>query len=218
MSKARDEGSKNNPYVNRSCLDAIRNKHKKWLKYKYCMSQDNYDKYKNSRNIVTSELRKAKYMYEKDLTAKIKTDNKLFWGYVRSKTKTKTAVSNLTNSLDGLSKNDQETADILNDFFASVFELEGDGPIPDFDERQYNQELNHILITEEHIEKAINKLKQSKSQGPDNIHPKFLKESQFQSSDHYRLYFKNPLMRAFYLKCGKKPMSHPFLKRVTKKG
>ena len=63
-------------------------------------------------------------MYEKDLTAKIKTDNKLFWGYVRSKTKTKTAVSNLTNSLGGLSKNDQETADILNDFFASVFELE----------------------------------------------------------------------------------------------
>ena len=45
VSKARDEGSKNNPYVNRSCLDAIRNKHRKWLKYKYCMSQDNYDKY-----------------------------------------------------------------------------------------------------------------------------------------------------------------------------
>ena len=67
------------------------------------MSQDNYDKYKNSRNIVTSELREAKYVYEKDLTAKIKTDNKLFWGYVRSKTKTKSAVSNLTNSLGGLS-------------------------------------------------------------------------------------------------------------------
>ena len=218
VSKARDEGSKNNPYVNRSCLDAIRNKHRKWLKYKYCMSQDNYDKYKNSRNTVTSELRKAKYMYEKDLTAKIKTDNKLFWGYVRSKTKTKTAVSNLTNSLGGLSKNDQETADILNDFFASVFELEGDGPIPDFDERQYNQELNHILITEEHIEKAINKLKQSKSQGPDNIHPKFLKESQFSIKRPLQIIFQNPLMRAFYLKCGKKPMLHPFLKRVTKKG
>ena len=99
------------------------------------MLQDNYDKYKNSRNIVTSELRKAKYMYEKDLTVKIKTDNKLFWGDIRSKTKTKSAVSNLTNSFGGLSKNDQEPADILNDFYASVFKLEGDGPIPDFDER-----------------------------------------------------------------------------------
>ena len=39
VSKARDEGSKNNPYVNRSCLDTIRNKHRKWLKYKYCMSR-----------------------------------------------------------------------------------------------------------------------------------------------------------------------------------
>ena len=114
-------------------------------------------------------------MYEKDLTAKIKTDNKLFWGSVRSKTMTKSAVSNQTNSLGELSKNDHETADILNDFFASVFELEGDGPIPDFDE------------------KAINKLKQSKSQGPDNIHPKFLKESQFSIKRPLQIIFQKSI-------------------------
>ena len=38
---------------------------------------------KKARNMVISELRKGKYLYEKDLAAKIKTDNKLFWGYAR---------------------------------------------------------------------------------------------------------------------------------------
>lgn len=182
------------------------------------MSQDNYDKYKNSRNIVTSELRKAKYMYEKDLTAKIKTDNKLFWGYVRSKTKTKSAVSNLTNSLGELSKNDQETADILNDFFASVFELEGDGPIPDFDTRQYNQELNHILVTEEHIKKAINKIKQSKSQGPDNIHPKFLKETQSSIKRPLQIIFQKSIDESTLPEVWKEANVTPIFKKGNKKG
>ena len=169
--------------------------------------------------IFTSELRKAKHMYEKDLTAKIKTDNKLFWGYVRSKTKTKSAVSNLTNSLGELSKNDQETADILNDFFASVFELEGDGPIPDFDERQYNQELNHILITEEHIEKAINKLKQSKSQGPGYIHRIFfLKESQFSLKRPLQNIFQKSIDESILPEVWKEANVTPIFKKGNKKG
>ncbi len=38
-------------------------------------------------------------------------------------------------------------------------------------------ELSTTEITEEKIAKAIDKLKSSKSQGPDNIHPKLLKET-----------------------------------------
>ena len=41
-----------------------------------------------SNNVIT-ELRRSKYNYEKDLAAKVKTDNKHLWGYVRSKIKTK---------------------------------------------------------------------------------------------------------------------------------
>ncbi|MEW8547929.1 MAG: reverse transcriptase family protein, partial [Candidatus Thiodiazotropha sp.] len=178
VSKARGKGGKSNPYVNRSCLNEIRNKQRKWSKFKNCMTQENYEMYKTARNKVTTELRRAKYMYEKDLTAKVKNENKLFWSYVRSKTKTKATVSQLITNEGELSKNDQETADILNNFFASVFEIEGDGPLPEFEQRQYETELSDIIITEENIEKLINQLKPSKSQGPDNLHPKFLKETQ----------------------------------------
>ena len=72
-------GGDGNPIVTKSCLDAIKVKHQKWLKYKYCMTSSNYFNYKSARNKVTSELRKAKYNYEKDLSTRINNDNKIFW-------------------------------------------------------------------------------------------------------------------------------------------
>ena len=48
----------------------------------------NKNKNKSARNRVTLELRNAKYAYEKNLAARIKTDNKLFWNYVSKNSKT----------------------------------------------------------------------------------------------------------------------------------
>ena len=82
-------------------------------------------------------MKHAKYNYEKTLAAKIKTDTKIFWKYVRSKSKTKTTVSKLQMENGALSTNDQETAKTLNDYFTTVFEREPDGPLPVFPERNY---------------------------------------------------------------------------------
>ena len=51
--------------------------------------------YKAARNTVKSDLRKAKYNIEKDLASKIKTENKLFLSYVRSKMKTRSSSGEL---------------------------------------------------------------------------------------------------------------------------
>ena len=98
----------------------MKKKHTKWQKNKHCKTTANYEVYKKTRNLVISELRKGKYLYEKDLAAKLKTDNKLFWVYVRSKSKTKSTVSKLMNEEWKVSESNQETACILNKFFASV--------------------------------------------------------------------------------------------------
>ena len=63
-----------NPFINQSCIEAIRAKNTKWQKYKHCTSNINYDHYKAARNRVTAELRYAKYNFEQNLAAKIKTD------------------------------------------------------------------------------------------------------------------------------------------------
>lgn len=114
---------------------------------------------------------------KKTLATKIKTDPKIFWKYVRSKSKTKTTVSKLQTGGGALSTNDQETANTLNNYFSTVFEQEPHGPLPPFDERPYQQPLENIEITENAVERVINALNSSKSQGPDNFHPKYLKEN-----------------------------------------
>ena len=63
------------------------------MRYKYNKTDSNFKLYKEARNRVSLELRKAKYSYEKDLALKNKDNSKLFWSYVWSKTKTKMSVS-----------------------------------------------------------------------------------------------------------------------------
>ena len=67
-------------------------------------------------------------------------------------------------------------AELLNKYFASVFETEGPGPLPEFPDRNFIEALSTIEITTDNIKKAILKLKPSKSQGTDNLHPKVIKE------------------------------------------
>ena len=64
---------------------------------------------------------------------------------------------------------------MLNQFFGSVFTEEGDGPIPQFGPIDVTQ-LNEIHVTEEDITKKLKSLNITKSPGPDNVHPRVLKE------------------------------------------
>ena len=64
VSKERDGSNKNNPYVTRSGPEAIKSKHTKWLKYKYCKTVENYVKHKKARNLIISELRKEIFIWK----------------------------------------------------------------------------------------------------------------------------------------------------------
>ena len=54
---------------------------------------------------------------------------------------------------------------------------ECDEELPEFMERNYSQPLESLMFTEEQDSKAIDHIKASKSQGPDSIHPKLIKET-----------------------------------------
>ena len=141
------ERRKHNPFITRPCLDAIKQKRTRWLKYKYCKTDANFARYKAVCNTVTTKLRTARYDFEKHLASKIKTDNKIFWNYVRSKTKTKSVVSKLEMPDGKLTSNNQETANTLNDYFSTVFKIEPDEPLPEFEDRPYVQPLSSLEMT-----------------------------------------------------------------------
>ena len=147
-SKPRQNRGKNGPPITQSCLTAIKTKHKKWLKYKYCKSHENFNNYKSARNRVTLELRNAKYAYEKNLAARI---NKLFWNYVSKNSKTKKSVTKLLMPYGNLTSSDQETANTLNEYLSSVFTNENETNIPNFEDRNFNETLDEIPITEKKL-------------------------------------------------------------------
>ena len=72
---------------------------------------------------------------------------------------------------------DQEKANILNDFFSSVFTVEGNSELPDFEQKVKDEDcINQIEITAVKVMKQLKSLNVSKSCGPDNCHPFFLNE------------------------------------------
>ena len=95
---------------------------------------------------------------------------------------------------DGSYTNDnQEKAEILSSYFASVFAVEGPEALPEFEDRNLAEPVANIDINGTNIAKVIDKLKASKSQGPDQIHPKLIKECKDSLNKPLEIIFKKSL-------------------------
>ena len=95
-------------------------------KYLHNTTNRNYEIYKHARNKVICEMRRSKYDYEKNLATRIKTGSKMFWSYARSRLKTKRELGQLEKQDGTLTNDSQKKAEVLNKYFAGVFETEGD--------------------------------------------------------------------------------------------
>ena len=75
--------------------------------------------------------------YEKNIASKIKANPKLLWNYVNSKTKSRQPVSDLKKTNGDMTANDEEKAQVLNEFFSSVFTKENLKEIPEAAKRNH---------------------------------------------------------------------------------
>ena len=72
---------------------------------------------------------------------------------------------------------DDEKAEILNHQYAKTFTVENIQEMPTFTNSSLSSDpLTFITITEAHVEQLLHALRIDKSPGPDQIHPKVLKE------------------------------------------
>ena len=123
------------------------------------------------------ELRE-KINYEHKLVRGLKMNSKPFFRYLRSKNKVRKTVNELVDSEGKRSKTPEETADVLLDFFQSVFKGETLGPLPQkcFESLNVLQDImEKPIIDSSKVEKLLLNLNENKSMGPDNLHPKLLK-------------------------------------------
>ena len=155
---------------------AINSKHKAWNHFQKTRSPQDRKSFNKLRNEATAKVTEAKKTFERKLTSEIKTNPKSFWSYVQSKNKFKQGIGDLEKPDGNLAETDEDKAETLNAFFASVFTKEDVTCIPTCEPRVHDKCLDTVIFTTEKVKKAILKLDQSKSPGPDNVHNRVLKE------------------------------------------
>lgn len=169
--------------VDSKCLQIKKKKKRCWQRYMETRDDEKWRAYCKQRNQLRNMTRRLKRDMEKTIAKEAKRNPKKFWNYVKSKTKTRDGVSNLVvpgPTEDGQEKetsNDDEKCEVLLEYFSSVFTKEPPGEIPKLPPKKVLSYLNHLIITEDMIIKKIEKLNISKSPGPDEIHPRILKET-----------------------------------------
>ena len=109
-----------------------------------------------------------------DVAEKALPNPKAFWCQVNSKLKSKVGVSPLLENEDD-KESDKDKANILQKHFCSVFTNEPEGDIPILT-RRTDTCISTMHVISDMVKKKIMDINVNKSCGPDDIHPRVLKE------------------------------------------
>ena len=206
--------SNHKKWFNSRCVKARADKELLWKRYKRHPSAAALERYKEARNSYTRETRETIRNFEKDIIEKSEKEPKLFYNYIKSKTKKKEQISTITD--EGVTyDNEKDMSEILNKNFQSVFTNE-----PSFDVNQEapipKQRLGGIKLTKERVLKALKNIDKSKAMGPDEISPWILKECAEELGQPIFMIFTNSLQQGKLPKIWKKANITPLYKKGNK--
>ncbi|KAK4810556.1 hypothetical protein QYF61_004519 [Mycteria americana] len=126
-----------------------------------------------------AKIRRAKAELELNLAAAVKDNKKYFFRYISSKRRAKENLQPLVDGGGNTVTKDEEKAEVLNAFFASVFNSRAScslgTQLPKSEERDRDQN-GAPIIQGEMVSDLLHHLDTHKSMGPDEIHPRVLKE------------------------------------------
>ena len=159
---------KNNPpWMSRDLLTLVRQKRKLWKKCKSNPCVQNWNDFKTISSNLKKRIRKAKLNLEKMIAKNSKQNPKAFYAYIGGKRFNRTGVGPLQDARGNIVTDDGTQAQMFNDYYGSVFEMErmpppslplNDGPV-----------LQTLEIYDCTVKDEIKKLKRHCSPGPDGI-------------------------------------------------
>ncbi|KFV13114.1 hypothetical protein N340_13029, partial [Tauraco erythrolophus] len=106
-------------WMNKELLDQLEHKKKAYRGWK--QGQVAWEEYRAIVQATRDQVRKAKALIELNLARDIKGNNKNFYRYVIDKKRSRENISPLQKETGDLATWNMEKAEVLNDFFASVF-------------------------------------------------------------------------------------------------
>ncbi|KAK4809167.1 hypothetical protein QYF61_006425 [Mycteria americana] len=96
-------------------------KSKRELHRQWKQGQVTWEEYRDTACLCSDGVGKAKAQLELNLARDANNNKKGFYRYINQKRKAKESVPPLLNKNGDLASTDEEKAEVLNDFFASVF-------------------------------------------------------------------------------------------------
>ncbi|KFV15150.1 hypothetical protein N340_13388, partial [Tauraco erythrolophus] len=105
--------------MNKELLNQLGHKKKAYRGWK--QGQVAWEEYRAIVRVTRDQVRKAKALIELNLARDIKGNKKNFYRYVSDKKRSRENVSTFRKETVDLATRDMEKAEVLNDFFASVF-------------------------------------------------------------------------------------------------
>jgi hypothetical protein len=159
-------------WMTRDIMAVVRRKKRLWKKAKNGASMDEY---KEADNTVKKMIRNAKRKFEKKLSTAQGGNSKPFYAYVKKKTKSRPAIGPLLDPANQRVTGDKEMAELLNNFFSSVFTREDMRSQPKVKDMETGT-LEKVTVTEKAVREKIKNLKPFSAAGPDGIGPQLLQE------------------------------------------
>ena len=220
------------PWMTKSARKAINKKHYAWLRWTDSPSHRLYSQYIQERNRTTKKIRKAKKWYERKIAKLSKANPKLFYKYCNFKGKKKLNHIRLykDSTKTSIASDELTNANILNDFFSTVYTEEIDAPeliLNAATKWLYGEEseepfsfmgvspetlFEDVTVSEEEILGLLEELDVTKSTVSSCIHPQILKEAAKELAYPLSIIFNKSLATATVPQSWKKGNVSPIYK------
>ncbi|GAB0189782.1 mitochondrial enolase superfamily member 1 [Grus japonensis] len=153
--------------MNKELLDKL--KHKKEAYRGWKQGQVAWEEYREIVQAAREQVRKAKALIELNMARDVKGNKKSFYRYVSDKRKTRGNVGPLWKETGDLVTQDMEKAEVLHDFFASVFTSKCSSHTAQVTEGKGRdwENAEPPTVGEDQVRDHLRNLKVHKSMGPD---------------------------------------------------
>ena len=178
---------------NQTASEKIDEKSVAFEKWNRSQDKNDWKKYARIRNDCKHACRWAEREYERNIAMEAKNSPKLFYSHVNSKMKVKEGIGDLIDSQGNTVCDNDGKANVLNNFFCSVFTEEKTENIPKCKPRNKDVYLEDIEFTKEKVLKKLLNINPSKSGGPDNICARVLKELAVELCEPLAIFFQKSL-------------------------